>query len=99
MATSTPQSNVSVNEDSQSLNSNTNPFHYKNRRLVFFSQILIISVVIFAAIINLSIANTAHTDLWIALLATCIGAVIPGPRLKNYKNNIQLSESSVHDRG
>ena len=84
---STSGQNISINGDFQSLNSDSHlqPSDSRGRNLAFFSQIIIISTVIIASIINLSIYNSTHTDLWIALLSACTGTVIPGPRLKKYK--------------
>jgi p-aminobenzoyl-glutamate transporter AbgT len=48
--------------------------------IVFFCQMLILVIVILASVINLSLG--AQSDLWIVLLSTSIGAILPNPNLK-----------------
>lgn len=46
--------------------------------VVFFSQVLLIYVVVITAIINLSFYNS-NTQLWIGLLCACLGYLLPSP--------------------
>ena len=54
----------------------------KNRNhFGFWSQIFIIYIVIITCIVNLSIAN-GNSNLWTALLSSCLGYILPNPKLK-----------------
>jgi hypothetical protein len=48
--------------------------------IVFFSQTIILYTVIIVSIYNLSTDNTS--DLWVALLSSCLGYLLPAPTLK-----------------
>ena len=72
---------------SSGISNEEHPIQSHNRRsvgrdIVFFSQIFIITVVIIASIVNLSLSPTKQTELWVALLSTSLGAVLPSPKLK-----------------
>ncbi len=56
---------------------------YKNE-IVFISQVLIVYIVVFTSIVNLSI-NNGDSNLWIALLGSCLGYILPSPKLKATK--------------
>ena len=49
--------------------------------IVYFSQIIIVYIIIIVSIINLSLEN-GSTELWISLLSSCIGYALPSPKLK-----------------
>ena len=49
--------------------------------IVYFCQIIIVSAIIITSIINLSLQN-GSSELWISLLSSCIGYVLPSPKLK-----------------
>ena len=49
--------------------------------IVYFCQIIIVYVIIITSIINLSLQN-GSSELWISLLSSCIGYVLPSPKLK-----------------
>lgn len=51
--------------------------------VVFFSQIVIIYVVIISCIINLS-REVGDNTLWTALLSSCLGYLLPSPSIKTY---------------
>ena len=51
---------------------------------VFLSQTIIAYVVITVALINLSIGNHQET-LWTALLSSCLGYLLPSPKIKKVK--------------
>lgn len=48
--------------------------------IVFFSQIIILYIVIITCIVNLSIGN--ESEMWLILLSTSLGAILPNPDLK-----------------
>ena len=60
--------------------------------VVYFSQIFILLIIILACILNLSVPslrsaeNAAPIELWIILLSTCIGCILPTPKLKSSKS-------------
>ena len=58
--------------------------HVPKLEVVFFSQIIILYLVIVSAVINLSIQNGDPT-LWSTLLGSSIGYVLPNPNLKRHK--------------
>ncbi len=58
--------------------------HIPKREVVFFSQIVILYIVIITAVVNLSIQNGDPT-LWSTLLGSCLGYVLPNPSLKSQK--------------
>ena len=49
--------------------------------IVYFSQMVIVYVIIITSITNLSLQN-GSTELWISLLSSCIGYALPNPKLK-----------------
>ena len=50
--------------------------------VVFFSQIIILYVVIIACIVNLSISHPL-SELWVGLLSSSIGFLLPNPTIKD----------------
>ena len=52
--------------------------------LIYFSQIILIYIVIITCILNLSLQNN-DSNLWTALLSSCLGYILPNPRLKREK--------------
>ena len=86
--------NVSINEDLASIKSITEKTTNPTRSIVFFSQIIIIFTVVLAAIINLSLKNPQHTDLWISMISTALGILLPAPKLKYLKTS-KLSKTNT----
>lgn len=56
---------------------------------LFVTQIIVILVVVISSIINLSRATTTNKEMWIALLASTIGIILPNPRLRNLNENTE----------
>jgi len=52
--------------------------------IVFFSQVLIIYILVIACIINISLGSDA--ELWIVVMSTCLGAILPQPDMKPDKH-------------
>ena len=50
----------------------------------YLVQMLVIITVIITALVNLTFGYP-HQELWISLLSSCIGYVVPGPKLKKKK--------------
>ena len=55
--------------------------------IVFFSQIIVVYIVIITCIINLSLQNGPH-DLWIALMSSSLGYILPSPAITNRNKRI-----------
>jgi positive regulator of sigma E activity len=51
---------------------------------VFFSQLLLIFIVVITALFNLT-TESEHYTMWTALLSSCLGYVMPHPRIKKDK--------------
>ena len=52
------------------------------QEIVFFTQALLVYIVVLASIINLSCTDD-NTSLWVALLGSSIGIMLPSPSVKN----------------
>ena len=48
--------------------------------IVFAAQVIVVYLVIAACIINLTLGNEPH-DLWVALLSSSLGYILPAPAL------------------
>lgn len=48
---------------------------------VFFSQIILIYAVVITCILNLSLTRE-NSNLWTALLSSCLGYILPSPSIK-----------------
>jgi len=55
-------------------------------QVVYFSQIIVIYIMIITCIVNLSIKN-GDSNLWTALLSSCLGYILPAPKIKQKKRN------------
>ena len=51
--------------------------------IVFGSQICVVLIVVLASIYNLSVGDKKQSELWTALLSSCLGYILPNPRLKS----------------
>ncbi len=51
--------------------------------IVFFTQVIIIYIVVLTSIVNLTLGYGSST-LWVALLSGNIGYILPNPTLKKY---------------
>ena len=49
--------------------------------IVYFCQIFLVYIVVIVSIVNLSMQN-GENELWIALLSSSIGYILPNPSLK-----------------
>ena len=50
--------------------------------MVFVCQISVVLIVVVASIYNLSVGTRDQSELWTALLSSCLGYILPNPRLK-----------------
>jgi hypothetical protein len=54
--------------------------------IIFFSQVVLIYMVVITSLINVSIAN-GDTTVWISLLCSCLGYMLPNPSLPSTQLN------------
>ena len=52
--------------------------------IVYFCQMIVIYIIMITSIVNLSLQN-GSTELWISLLSSAIGYVLPNPSMKPNK--------------
>jgi len=50
--------------------------------IVFFAQAIILFTIIVACIFNLSRHDRKDDNVWIGLLSTCLGIMLPNPKIK-----------------
>ena len=55
---------------------------------VYFTQVVLLYIVILTCIVNLSIQN-GDSNLWTALLSSSLGYILPNPTLKKNKQLTQ----------
>ena len=53
--------------------------------MVFIGQMLVIFAVVGVALYNLSITSGEPQTLWVALLGSCLGYVLPNPKPKAWR--------------
>lgn len=78
---------VGEDDDDRSSSSNSNwkwmGYNFPKGEAVFFSQVIILYTVVLSCIVNLSIGGGEDKDtLWVALLGSCLGYMLPNPSLK-----------------
>jgi hypothetical protein len=53
--------------------------------IVFGAQVLLIYIIVITAIVNLSLNNeTGESKIWIILLSSCLGYILPSPKIKKH---------------
>lgn len=57
------------------------------QEVVFFAQIICIYIVIIACIVNLSL-RIGESNMWVALLSSCLGYLLPSPTLSKYERSV-----------
>lgn len=78
-----------IEQDKHSNNSNGSKWHLFGRHvprseIVFFFQVILVYIVVIVSIVNLSIGRS-NDKLWIALLSSSLGYILPCPNLKPNK--------------
>lgn len=53
-----------------------------DKEVVFFSQVILLYVIIITCIINLT-RGVSDSNLWTCLLSSCLGYLLPNPKLEN----------------
>ena len=61
---------------------------------VFFTQIILIYIVVVACIVNLSVGN-GNSNLWTALLSSCLGYLLPNPSMKEGRQSREVPADGV----
>jgi len=56
-------------------------------KIVFFSQVVLIYIVVLTSIVNISLGSTQQ--LWFLLLSSCLGYLLPSPSLKFERTQFQ----------
>ena len=81
--------------DAPSVSSKWNCFGYRfpRQEVVYFSQIIIIYIVIITCLLNLSF-DVGESNLWTALLGSCLGYIMPHPSM-NKDNDGSLLHNSA----
>lgn len=64
---------------------------------VFVTQMIVVIAVIAAAIVNLSISGSENREMWIALLSSTIGYILPAPKLKKPSNSRDDNHPSLNE--
>ena len=59
---------------------------FPKNEVVFFCQVFILYVVIITSIVNLSLQRD-NGQLWIALLSSCLGYLLPNPSIKRQQDH------------
>lgn len=65
-------------------------------QVVYFSQIIIIYIIIITCILNLSL-NNGDSNLWTALLSCCIGYILPSPKIKKTKKTEENNSDVIEN--
>ncbi len=60
--------------------------------LIYFTQIIVIFTVVITSLYNLCV-QSGDDSLWTALLTSCLGYILPNPKLKNRATNQEINTS------
>ena len=64
--------------------------------IVFVAQVFLLFLVVTTSLVNLSL-NVSNTNLWTMILVSCLGYMLPHPRLKKRKGKLtSTGEASVN---
>ena len=83
-----------VNMDRWCLSGHTVSKH----QIVFFTQVILVYIVVIASIVNISL-GIADQNIWVILLSSAIGYLLPSPSLKNERILPQPSEQHTPSTG
>lgn len=73
-----------VSQDSQTVRWPLCGRVYPKHEIVFFAQIVLLYTVIITSLYNLT-RTTENKDLWITLLSSCVGYLLPNPQIRKNK--------------
>ena len=57
---------------------------FPKNEVVFFTQVILIYTVVITSLVNIALGRTE--ELWVVLLTSCLGYLLPNPTLKKDKN-------------
>ena len=79
---------IQLSENS-STETNWNLVGYKMPKatVVYISQVVLIYIIVVTSVVNLTLYKDNNSNLWTALLSSCIGYLLPNPSLKRYPTN------------
>ena len=63
--------------------------------VVYITQMVVILGVVTAAVINLSLKQESNKEMWISLLCSTIGYILPNPKLRKPKPPSSLPEETA----
>jgi hypothetical protein len=86
MEQSSEQTSLSFSSDREVWN--VCGYHMPKLEVVYFSQIIILYIVIIICLVNLSLCHN-EVELWCSLLSASIGYLLPNPTLKKEKIILQ----------
>jgi hypothetical protein len=49
--------------------------------VVYFSQVIVVLIVVIACIVNLSFGDAKNDTLWSSMLSGCVGYLLPAPKI------------------
>lgn len=75
-----------VRPDTTSLQSSDSKAKLPKNRLAFFSQIIIVYMIIITSLVQISL-QSPDKELWLILLSSSIGYILPSPGLKFRKQS------------
>jgi hypothetical protein len=61
--------------------------------MLFFVQVAVILIVVITSIVNLTLER-GNTNLWTALLSSCLGYILPNPKIGTVKPTTGFSTPS-----
>lgn len=62
--------------------------------ILFISQILVVFIVIAVSLVNISL-NIGPQKLWITILCSSIGYILPNPKFKSYEQSNTTNNAST----
>lgn len=77
--------------------SNSSIGKWKPDVVVFIAQVVLLFVVVVVSLVNLTM-NKGNHDLWIMTLTSCLGYMLPNPRMKKVKDSIP-TDTVISDLG
>jgi len=59
----------------------------------FCAQMIVIYIIVIACLVNISLGH--RSELWLVLLSTSLGAILPQPKLKIHKDHLAAANVPV----
>lgn len=79
---------VQVKSDTSSIQSSEGKEKFVKNRLTFFAQIIVVYAIIATSLVHISL-QSPDKELWLILLSSSIGYILPSPGLKFRKTQSQ----------